>query len=55
MLRLSSKSVVILANYVSPSWIKVIGDISLHAYTEAHPAVKASQPQFEGAKIRLLF
>jgi hypothetical protein len=28
-----------------PSWIQVIGDVSLHAYTQAHPAVKASQPQ----------
>ncbi|MBQ0056789.1 MAG: hypothetical protein KBT20_03945, partial [Bacteroidales bacterium] len=33
-----------LANYISPSWIIVIGDVSLHAYTKAHLAVKASQP-----------
>lgn len=55
ILRLSSKSVVILANYILPSWIIVIGDISLHAYTEAHPAVKASQPQFWGCKDKTYF
>ena len=59
VLRSGSKSVVSLANYISPSWIIVIGDVSLHAYTKAHPAVKASQPRMEnhffwiaGAKIR---
>ena len=33
----------------------MIGDVSLHAYTEAHPAVKASQPQFWGCKDKTYF
>jgi len=33
----------------------VIDGISLHAYTNPHPAVKASQPQNDGAKLYQIF
>ena len=52
ILQSGSKSVVSLANWFLSPWIIVIGNISLHAYIQAHLAVKASQPRvLQGAKI----